>query len=182
VSAQVDLRLAVVDDVGVGDLDAGDLGRDVRAQALEHLDVGRALAVQFVALRAVADDRRLALEDLCPEPVLGMEVRGGEEQRPAACEPFGVLEHVPAVARPYARVDYQHGMIADDEADIRDQRHTAVGNHEYAVGDLGRLAPHDRRRGRLLREVGPGTRAGGTRRRFGDAHEVSPVLAVLLAE
>ena len=109
-----------------------------------------------------------------------MEVRGGEVQRPPAGQAPGLVQHVGAVARAQAGIDDQRGTVADDEADVRHERHAVVRDHEDPVEDLDGVAPHDRRRSVPL--IWKGGRRGrrrarvrGTRRGLCSTHDLTPI-------
>ncbi|GAA3116220.1 hypothetical protein GCM10020254_73730 [Streptomyces goshikiensis] len=97
-AAEVDLGLALVDQIGVDQFDSFEFGGDRGAQALEHAEIAGSLAPQFGALAAVVDDRGGALERLRAEAVLRVEVGEGQVQAAVAGQAPGLLQHQRAVA------------------------------------------------------------------------------------
>ena len=100
--------------------------------------------MQLLELGAVVDDRRGPRERLHPVGVLGMEVRARHEQPPIACERAGVREHPGAVAGAHRGVDDERVALAQDDADVRDERDAPVRDHEHALLDLDGVFPEDR--------------------------------------
>ena len=103
--AEVELGGAVVDDVGLDELDPFELGSHRVAERLEELEVAGALQPQLFELRSVVDGHGCVDERLRAVAVLGVEVRQRQEQPPAGGELLCVAPHGLAVSRPHAGVD-----------------------------------------------------------------------------
>ena len=172
VPAEVDLGLAVVDLVGSIELDALELGHDVRPEdALEHLDVAGALAPQLVALRRGcrrSSPRRA--KTWAPNPCSGWKCVTVRKSGLPSARRFACASTYSALSQAHARVDDEHGACADDEADVRHERHAAVGDDEDAVGDLDGISADDRRRGHVLLHLGHGSLSSDGRVRRGVSH------------
>ena len=123
--------------MGIHELDAFQSLGHGRPECPEELDVAGALVVQLVELVAVVDDRRLVAEHLGAEAMLGMEVRDGDQKPLPVRFLLRRSQDARAVDGAHRGVDDQHSVLADDDADVRHERHPAVRDHPHARRDLG---------------------------------------------
>src|SRR5277367_2437454 len=108
----------------------------MRAEGLEHADIAFALCLQFVPLRPVVVNLRGTFEHLRAKAVLRMEMGERQHQRTLAGNLLRRFEYLLAIGGSHAGVDDERGVAAENDPDVRHERHTSVANDEHAGRDF----------------------------------------------
>lgn len=94
---------------------------------------------RLVELGLVVDDRGIA-KHLCSETVLWVEMRDREDGLPIARERVAERTDARRIAGAHRRIDDEHLRGAEHDADVRDERNTAVRDDVHPGCDLDRRA------------------------------------------